>query len=311
MKENYTAIIVITLADYLRVRENFERILNFLPAKNITVIGQKEIADYIAKDNYDGRLNFIEENSLVKFEDVEKTILEILKVDKIGRGVVGWYYQQFLKMKYATICEDEYYLTWDGDTIPTKAFSMFDATGEKPLFHMKYENHEEYFITIKTLLGMDKIIRKSFISEHMLFNKQIMLELIKAIENNNTIEGNYFYEKIMHSIRKSEVLSNSFSEFETYGTYVAYKHSEAYRLREWHSIRYGSLYFKPEELTETDYEWIGKDFDAISFEKNQDYNPEIAKFFFDPKYREKLTARQVVEAIQDSSSEGLREEWNN
>ena len=136
-----------------------------------------------------------------------------------------------------------------------------------------------------------------------------MKDLISQIEANYNLQGYSFYEKILSAINPDKLLSNSFSEFETYGSFVAMNYSSVYRLKDWHSIRYGSLYFKSDQLTEEDYEWLGKDFDAITFEKNQEYNADIANLFRNPVYRRQLTARQFIEAIQDSSTEGLREEW--
>ncbi len=94
-----------------------------------------------------------------------KEVMSDILCGRFSRGLVGWYYQQFLKMKYSVICEDEYYMTWDGDTVPCKCFSMFNASGD---FDMKHEYHEEYFITLENILpGIKKVTEKSFISKHM------------------------------------------------------------------------------------------------------------------------------------------------
>ncbi|MBD4653306.1 hypothetical protein GUG52_16135, partial [Xanthomonas citri pv. citri] len=69
------------------------------------------------------------------------------------------------------------------------------------------------------------------------------------------------------------------------------------------------MYFIPEEITEDEYKWLANDFDAVSYEKNMEYDPDIAALFSNPSYRDRLTARQIVEAIQDASTEGMREEW--
>lgn len=310
MNKPFDAIIVITPADYLRVRSNLPRMISNLPSNKIIFIGSHEVGELVAEENLPSKIGFLDENDIIPFDDVADVMKSILSRDSIPRGVVGWYYQQFLKMAYSFHSQNEYYLSWDGDTVPCKPFSMFDDITEKPYFDMKYEYHEEYFNTIATLFpGMNKALKKSFISEHMLFNKNLMKEMIGAILCNESIPGESFYEKILRAIRKDRLISNSFSEFETYGTYVAYKHTTDYRLKNWHSIRYGSIYFIPEELNDDDYQWLAKDFDAVSFEKNQDYNPAMNEFFTNPQYRSKLTARQIIEAIQDSS-EGLREEWD-
>lgn len=303
----YDVIIVITPNDYTRVRNNFERILKLSNSTRIIFVGSSEVGDMMSKEAWASKASFVNENDILPFEDVRAVFKKLLSSDDVPRGLVGWYYQQFLKMEYSKISNNRFYLTWDGDTVPTKAFSMFKNGTDIPYFDMKYENHEEYFVTMKTLLGYGKMVGKSFISEHMLFDREIMKELIASIEGKD-LPGEKFYEKILYAIRPQALMSNSFSEFETYGTYVCMNHPAAYVMKDWHSIRYGSVYFHPDEMTDEDYEWISKDFDAVSFEKNQQYNPDLAVFFKDMNYRGKLSARQIVEAIQDSS-EGLREEW--
>ncbi len=94
----------------------------------------------------------------------------------------------------------------------------------------------------------------------MIFNSRYMKEMIEAIESNENIKGTTFWEKILNSIRLEHIQENSFSEFETYGTYMMTKHPEVYAYRNWHSFRYGGYYFHPEQMTEHDYEWMGRDF---------------------------------------------------
>ena len=54
-----------------------------------------------------------------------------------------------------------------------KGFTRF------PYLDLKNEYHEEYFSTIEKILpGMKKCIRKSFISEHMIFNVNYELSFI-------------------------------------------------------------------------------------------------------------------------------------
>lgn len=309
--EKFDAIIVTTAADYKRVRSNVKRIKDLLPAERIIFVGSEEVGQLVSEEPFSDKLGFINENDIIPFDDVHKIVKDILGTEDVPRGVTGWYYQQFLKMKYSEIAGHDYYLSWDGDTVPTKAFSMFDDITGKPYFDVKSEYHEEYFITMNRMFpGMGKVIGKSFISEHMLFKCEYMKKLMEVIMKNVQVEGSTFYEKILRSIREGQLDSNSFSEFETYGTYVALMHTDAYKLRSWHSIRYGSIYFVPERLVEADYQWMSVDFDAVSFEKNQNYDLGIAPIFYNPEYRLKLTARQIIEAIQEGSSEGMVEVWD-
>lgn len=312
--KEYDALIVVTPADYLRVEKQYGRLLDLLPVRNLIFIGNSQVGELVKSSELGSRARFLNEDDVVKFSDVHaamKNAIGDIINGELPRGITGWYYQQFLKLSYSSICQDEYYMVWDGDTVPTKAFSMFKEGCDIPYFDMKSEYHKPYFDTIEKLFpGMHKSLGKSFISEHMLFKKSIVKNMLSDIMNNSELNGMTYYEKIINAIKPEDLMETSFSEFETYGTYVSFKTPTEYSLREWHSIRYGSVYFENYYLSEADFEWIGHDFDAVSFEKNQEFNPDIALIFKTPEYREKLTARQIIEAIQDSSSEGMKEVWD-
>lgn len=311
MNKAFDVIIVITPADYVRVRGNVTRIMEMIDADKFYFVGSEKVGEMVTADNYGDRVGFVDENSIIPFDDVHAVVKSILGRDDVPRGVTGWYYQQFLKMQHSYVTDKEYYMSWDGDTVPCKKFSMFDAVTGKPYFDVKTEYHEEYFVTLGAIFpGMHKVIGKSFISEHMLFDKTIMQKMIEDIMGRQALAGGSFYEKILRSVRPGKLVSNSFSEFETFGTYVALTRQDAYRIRQWHSIRYGSLYLKPDCMTDADYDWIGRDFDAVSFEKNQEYIPEIGKYFSDTSIRDRISARYIVETIQEYSTEGMKEEWD-
>ncbi|MBQ7565209.1 MAG: hypothetical protein IJT16_14630 [Lachnospiraceae bacterium] len=308
MNKEYNALIVITAADYDRVSRNYPRLAANLPARNIIFIGSEEVEERVKRDDLPEKVQFLNENDLLPFENVNRIMQDILSLDDVPRGMTGWYYQQFLKLEYAKVCEDEYYMTWDGDTIPCHTFSMFDETGT-PFFDLKQEYNENYFTTLGQLFpGMKKCIQKSFISEHMLFNCEVVTEILASIERNEALTGNAYYERILRLIGIEKLKYPCFSEFETYGTYVCFKHLGSYKMRDWHSFRYCGNFFDPDTITEEDYVWLGRDFEAVSFEKRATRTPESMDIFSNPKYRAKLSARQILEIVQEES-EGYKEEW--
>ena len=311
----YDTLIVVTPQDFERTYFGRKKLIENLPSRKIYFVGSKAVGELLEKEGWGENVGFIEENELISFDDVYRIVEDIMKDmlagRKLPRGIVGWYYQQFLKMEYANRCSEEYYFMWDGDTVPCKGFSMFSDDGSTPFFDVKQEYHEEYFTTISKILpGIKKIIKPSFISEHMLMNTMLMKKLIATIEGNEELEGTRFYEKILRAIPASKIQDASFSEFETYGSFVAVSNPNAYRLREWHSFRLGAEFFHPEKMTEKDYEWLAKDFDAISFEKNQSVREDHENLFNNPKYQEKLSARQMLEIAQEEFTDGYKEEWN-
>ncbi|MCR5106819.1 MAG: DUF6492 family protein [Lachnospiraceae bacterium] len=306
--ESYDVLIVITSADYDRVKRNYKRLADCIPGRNVIFIGSEEVGRKVADDNISDRFKFIDENDLLPYKDVESVMKDILHIDEIPRGMVGWYYQQFLKMTYALNCKDEYYMVWDGDTIPCRNFKMFDESGT-PFFDLKQEFCENYFITLERLFpGLRKCIDRSFISEHMLIKTEYMKEMMETIMINPNLMGSTYYERVLRTIDTDKLKASSFSEFETYGTYVSIRHMGSYNFRNWHSFRYCGNFFDPDTITDVDYEWLGRDFEAVSFEKRATRTEESMSIFQNPKYREKLSARQIVEAIQEES-EGYKEVW--
>ena len=140
-------------------------------------------------------------------------------------------------MEYCKICQDEYYLIWDSDTIPVKKVSMFNNYGI-PYLDVKTEYYKPYFITMKKIFpNLGKKYKYSFISEHMLIKTDMMKNLINKIEVNNNILGNIWYEKIINSIDINELPYQGFSEYETYGTFVKKYYHKFYDIRLWKSLK--------------------------------------------------------------------------
>ena len=312
--KKYSTIIVITPKDFPRLVKLYDRLVNNIPSEKILFVSGEGIEEELKKANLGSNVSFVNENDLLSFESVRECMSNhlrgLLGNEPVPRGAVGWYYQQFLKMEYSRICEDEYYLTWDGDTIPCAPFSMFQEETGKPYLDLKQEYHALYFETLEKILpGMKKVIGKSFISEHMLFNKGIMRNLISKIEENDSIPGNKYWEKIINAIKPEQISESGFSEFETYGTYVAFTDPDHYKLREWHSFRLAGEFFDPEKICDRDFEWLSKDFHAVSFEKNHIVREDNKNLFDNPEYQQKLSARKMLEIAQEEFNGGYIEVW--
>lgn len=318
MNKEFDTLIMTTPKDFERVKIQLNRVADNLPGNKIIFVGAKEVGDKVDAVKADiirgDRISFIDENDILPIEPVHKLMSEhmkdILKGQEMPRGVTGWYYQQFLKLQYARICEDDFYMTWDGDTVPCKPFTMFSKETGQPYMDLKREMHEEYFITMPLILPrLRKVIGRSFISEHMLFNKEIVKELLNDIEANEANEGEFFWEKIIHAIAPERITKSAFSEFETYGTYVALKHVDDYRLRDWHSFRTCGDFFEPDKICDRDYAWLAKDFYAVSFEKWSTVREDHKNLFDNPEYQEKLSAAQMLKIAQEEFQDGYKEVW--
>ncbi|SEQ15658.1 DUF6492 family protein [Butyrivibrio sp. TB] len=318
----YDAIIVQTPDDFKRMTGHHERMCRLLPADRVFFVGRSEIADLLAneRENYPEdsaikKAGFINENDILPFDAVHEIVCEIVKRDMggqvPGRNITGWYYQQFIKWAYSNISDNKYYLVWDGDTIPCREFSMF-SDDDHPFFDTKHEYHKPYFDTISKILPeLSKCIDRSFISEHMIMDCDLVKELTSRIEANEGINGSSFWEKVLWSLSASELMDSGFSEFETYGTYVMSHHKDAYILRSYNSMRYGAMFFDKDKISDRDFDWLSKDFYAISFEKNQAIRPDTNNIFNNPRYQEKLSARQIMEMVQeDYKNDEYREVWD-
>lgn len=315
------ALIIVNSNDFARLSMCHEKQAKLLPADEVIYIGNTDVENLLLSEkenaNPDSPLNkisFINENDILSFDSVHEEIANImapvLEGKELPRGITGWYYQQFLKMEYARKYNDEQYLVWDGDTIPCIPFSMYSTDGI-PYLDVKKEYHKEYFDTIRTIFPRtEKVIEPSFISEHMLIIGQIMRDVMDTIELNLELDGDVYWKKILHAIPADKIQSCGFSEFETYGTYVAYRHPTVYKLREWHSFRLGAHFFDPTTICERDYEWLGRDFTAISFEKNQTIREDHRNIFDNPEYQAKLSAKKILEIAQADFQEGYIESWD-
>ena len=317
MAENihFDVLIVVTPKDCERLLHLYPRLIGNFEYGNICFIGSEEVGNIARNDErIKDHSYWMDENDLILFSEVydcmSKKLEPILKGEPLARAVVGWYYQQFLKMQYSVVCKDEYYMVWDGDTVPCRKINMFSPETGQPYLDLKHEYHLEYFETMaKILPGFKKVIERSFISEHMLIRCDIMKSLIADIEKNDSIPGTRFWEKIINCIEPAKIYDSSFSEFETYGTYVALRNPNVYKLREWHSFRLGASFFDMNTICDRDFEWLGKDFDAISFEKGQKVRDDNKNFFDNPEYQQKLSAKKMLQLAQMEYHGGYKEIW--
>ncbi len=314
MGTEFDTLIIITPADFMRLAGNYHFLVGKLLQGQLIFVGNKDLEILVRNENLGDRVSYLCEDDILPFSRVHSVMTDhlsgILQGRELPRGMTGWYYQQFLKMQYSRHCSDSYYMVWDGDTIPCRQIEMFDEESGIPYLDMKKEYHKEYFDTIDRLFpGMKKSLELSFISEHMLIKSDLMRRMIEEIENAPSLTGVDFWERIIRSIEPEHIKDTAFSEFETYGTYVMHRCPETYKIRRWHSFRLGAEFFDPTTITERDYNWLGKDFSAISFEKNQSVRQDHRNLFDNPDYQAKLTARQMLQIAQEEFGEGYIEEW--
>lgn len=238
----YDVIIPVAFNDYEFFKKTYSYLIDNLGANRIFILTDGRLSRFLPK--------VVKKNSKFVVLD-ENRIIEGLTYKRVHQMIIslgrehtrtGWYYQQFLKMAFALseYCDNDYYMSWDADTVPVKKIAFFNDNGQ-PYFTMKYEYQKQYFDVMEKLMGFGKTNSMSYIAEHMMFNKNIMRELIQKIDKNNGIPGNNWYEKILNALPPEIVSVNAFSEFETYGTYCGLNYPNLYVERIMNGFRLGSL----------------------------------------------------------------------
>lgn len=260
LKKGFDLVFLATPDDIDKLIKNFFIIKKRIVAEKYVVIANLDVKKILVENDLDNEIEFIDENSVIRV--TKNNVQAVLENLGGSRNKGGWYFQQFLKLGYADIA-DRYYMTWDADTVPIVDINMFEDDG-KVVFDMKNEYHKEYFSTIKNIFGIDKIAKKSFIAEHMMFDKYLVQQMLDEIEGNE-FQGDIWWEKILHAINVDDIGRNGFSEFETYGTWVMTYHPEEYCMRNYNSFRLGNSLMN-ENYNKNEYEWMAERYSAISFE---------------------------------------------
>lgn len=260
-RHEYNVVLPVYKLDIDVAINNIPYIIKHIKPKAIVVISSNEVKKKLSDYK---NIIFLDEDNLVNGLDFQNIEILIKKCHGNPKRS-GWYFQQFLKMAYAFCCEEDCYLLWDADTVPLRDIEFIKD--DKYILDLKSEYHKPYFTTIKKLIGIDKVLRESFICEHMIIDKDIMKELICLIEKNKNIDGIYFWEKILHSIIRKDIDMNGFSEYETYGSYSLRNYPERFCFRKLETLREGKLLFgnagKKKAL-----KWASESYDTISFEKS-------------------------------------------
>lgn len=293
---NYDVIVMVVPEKISILKTSYPYMIKNLGGglRNIILVANKKTKPLIDEAFGDNdRVVFMDEENIMNglsLEHIKDILFSICGKDFRA----GWFYQQFLKMAYAYISRDEYYLVFDSDTIPLHKIPYFTEEGT-PNFITKIEYNKPYFDTIKILFS-GQVGRvnpnESFIAENMMISKTLMIEMIDTIMSNNEVGGDTFYEKILNSVDKEFVKYTGFSEFETFGNYVMTYHPDAYRKIKIRTQRMGA--FLVGENPNTDQlEWLSNDYDIVSFEPFG--RRWLVNYTKKEKNRKKYSAKQLFE----------------
>jgi hypothetical protein len=128
----------------------------------------------------------------------------------------GWLYQQLIKLSGDRLSCNEDFLVCDADHILLEPHSFID--GGVYNFYYTGEYHVPYFRVIDELFQKryQKIVKFSFISDKMIFNKDILHQMKDEIEFLSKEE--WVWSIVNHYDKETQ---SGFSEFETYGTFIS------------------------------------------------------------------------------------------
>ncbi len=297
MERDFDVIIPIAMNDVIALKNILPYIFKIFQNNKITIIANKNVLSSFTDEK---NLRLIDENEMLpglQFNSIKKIINR--KYPKAVRRT-GWYFQQFLKLGYSRICEKEYYLSWDSDTIPLNKIDFFTELGEPYLSKLPPVLHDKAYDTTISNLWPDGSVKKrefnSFVTEHMMFSKRIVTAMLSEIECMPNLNGEYFFEKIMDAIPINELNLSGFSEFDTYAAFVRSKFPEEYVLRDWHNLRHGKAYFG-ENPSETQLMWVEQSFDVVSIE-DFDKQMFLCKFLTSEKIIKRIPFKKIYLVIE-------------
>ncbi len=162
-------------------------------------------------------------------------------------GRAGWYLQQFLKLNFGFYARVPRYVIWDADTVMLSRIN-FTENG-LTVMNSAREYHQQYFETFRKLFGRDAPLRRSVISQYMLIETQIVQEMRSTIESRF---GKDWIEAILSALPGDTLCE--FSEYETYGNFLADRYHDRMKLDRIKWFRRGAEIVRDPAL---------EDFDAI------------------------------------------------
>lgn len=131
MKELFNVIIPAAFKDYgflPRVVKYIEK--NISPQK-IFILTDVKMNAFLPKSiRTNNAIHILDENTITDGLSYNSVKQYLMKHDAQANRA-GWFLQQFLKMGFAdsSMCDTEYYLSWDADTIPLRKINFFDLGG--------------------------------------------------------------------------------------------------------------------------------------------------------------------------------------
>ena len=216
------------------------------------VVPNEDVTLFRAKIN-NNQVHILSENDLISSEK------QILIKERLGKMhfMYGWYLQQFLKFEFAHHIDQDNYLIWDADTVLFKKMvfktDIFEVVPSS-------EYHKPYFETLEKILGIQRQVNFSFISQFMMVNKNELNDFFSLIDRESPQN---WYLRVIENIKKDAI--NEFSEYESYGNYIAFKNKRSIKLKHKKWFRYGAAVYNFKNLKKYSFRDLKNKFSGYTF----------------------------------------------
>lgn len=147
---------------------------------------------------------------------------DILKIDKTRINYrPNWIYQMLLKM-FQNVTNNDDFLIIESDCLILKNINFFEDN--KTNFYLcRDQNHIPYF-NFNNILGFGREYNHSFISEFMMYNKQIINDLLKKSKCENVNDFlNIIYDNVKNDCYPAD--------YELYGNFCFKYHNDKINLK--------------------------------------------------------------------------------
>jgi len=131
----------------------------------------------------------------------------------------NWQFSQYLKL-FQNVTDKEQYLVVDADHFLVSKFDIYNKENKPYFFLTNDQNAKEYFNFSEKIFNIKKVYNHSFISEIMLFDKNIIDNMLSSV--------NYNRDNIYDYMSSRTTRDCHLSEYELYGNYVEAHYPETY-----------------------------------------------------------------------------------
>ena len=190
------------------------------PIEKITIVGDTQNIDLL-KICRELNVDFFDEKDALPIQ------LSHINYNPSGFHRTNWIYQQLIKLNVDHFTHADNVLVCDADLVLTQPQSFITANG-KTIFRCSDEYHLPYQVFQK-ILGIRGRYAASFVSHHIVFNSKRLKEMKKLIE---LLHGQVWYDVILSHLDSVE--PSSFSEYETYGNFMAKCYPQEMSTIYWH-----------------------------------------------------------------------------